>query len=677
MKRIKKTLIFILALQMTFSHAAEGGNCSFESQLAPDEQALLENVKSALNPMSNNPACQGQVPQIKTFEQALTVYNQQASALNTGGISCMNYEGAWNSRFDTFANNWNAPMVDPADPFNICRGKPSRDEAIQCAALVTSAQKSSKKNTCDSQRDSLNTAASNELRNQTIQTGLTALNDVFSNPECVQSAGERQIGLVQSAIGLAGQAATIAMLGTGMGLLVAGAAQLVNAAVGNMFRNPSRQAMAILDNRENFSKVACLYEQIENKALRCERITASRQVDVLKNMFDTSSQFCQENQDVLRQNDLMTNIDQIIKNLSTPPAVEANTESLSQEKFDSLVEQLNETFPGSDVTKLGVAEHSAHYVSEILNQALESDESLLAYLSRSKPGENFSGTQLRREHRELQAERDRALAVRDVIVAMKNADAKGTQMTIEDLKAVETKLKEFDAGNHSFTGAFNQVMMTRATVGDNLGDKLAAFNSRLDDAQNHRLRVEFITNLNRVSTTPFEDGGRFMEARDAVSPHLKKLLIKEMDTLIERVKDLEEIRPGNPDRALQETLRTQEESVIYPILRACNQLRTIMAKPNRTGELDASVEGQPSVCRAFQCQSGLNSFEDYLQSAGVSGLNLEKCDANCRSHYDRFVCQERSSLTTLRGKVRIEFLNNGTICGKSIRDAFHRASGPK
>ena len=675
MIRAKKIFVAFLAVQFAVAEAAPvAGRCSFESQIGADEQALLDGVKSALTPMSSNPACQAQAAQIRTFEQALSAYNQQANALNTGGISCMNYQGAWDSRFDSFANNWNAP-AGTSDPYSSCRGKTNREEAIECAALVTSSQKSAKRTSCEAQKDSITIAASQELRTQTFQTGLTALNDVIANQDCMNSAGERKINVVQNAVGLASQAATIAMLGTGIGLLVGGAAQLVNAAIGNIFRNPSRQAMAILDNRENFSKIACLYEQIESKALRCERISASRQVDVLKNMFDASAQFCEANEDVLKQNDLMTSIDKVIRDLNVPAANDKPAPALSQETFDNLVEQLSDTFPGSEVTKLDVAEHSASVVASRLSSALENDDNLRAYLQETEKKENISGTQLRREHRELTEKRDRAIAVRNVIQAVKAADDKGTQMTQEDLKAVESTLKEFNAGNSSFTGVYNEIMIERAAIGDDIGESLAAYNSRLDEARLHRQRIDLFQNLERVSNSSFEDGGRFNEARTAIHPHLRKVLGRELKTLIDRVKDLSDIKPGAPNRALQETLRTQEESVIYPLLRACNQLRTVMTKTSRSGDINATAGEQPSACRAFNCQAGLTTFEDYLRSSGISGLNLKKCDVNCRSHYDRYICQERSSLASTRARVRDEFLKNGTICGKSMKDAFKRADG--
>ncbi|MES2526980.1 MAG: hypothetical protein V4598_07820 [Bdellovibrionota bacterium] len=672
MRSKRKILAVVLCFQVTLANAqAVNSRCSFESQLAPDEQSLLDGVKTALTPMSNNPACQAQAGQIRTFEQALTAYNQQSNALSGGGISCMNYEGEWNSRFDHFANNWNSPG-DSSDPYASCRTKSNREEAIQCAALVTGQQKSTKKSSCESQRDSITIAASQELRTQTFQTGLTALNDVILNPDCMNSAGERRLNLIQNAVGLASQAATISLLGTGVGLLVGGAAQLVNAAIGSIFRNPSRQAMAILDNRENFSKIACLYEQIESKSLRCDRISASRQVDVLRNMFDQSTQFCDTNADVLNHNDLMTSIDQTIRNLNVQPAQGQTAPALTQDNFDNLVERLNEHFPGSEETKLNVAEQTAREVKEILDLALENDDKLVRYLEATTDEPVDTSTQLRRHHRELTGKRDRAAAVLALVTAVKEADAKGTRMGEEDRRNVEQMLKGFNAGNMSFTGVFNEIMMERAVFHDDLGTSLRAYNTRLNEANYHRQNVQFYQNLNRVSSSSFEDGGRFAEARTAITPHLQRVLRKEMDTLIDRVNTLHGITPGTPTPALRETLRTQEESVIYPMLRICNQLRTVMAGNSR-GNLNASADGQPSVCQAFNCQNGLNTFDGYLQAANITGINPSSCDVNCRSHYDRFVCQEKSSLASSRDRVKKEFLERGTVCGKSIRDAFRKA----
>jgi hypothetical protein len=206
-----------------------------------------------------------------------------------------------------------------------------------------------------------------------------------------------------------------------------------------------------------------------------------------------------------------------------------------------------------------------------------------------------------------------------------------------------------------------------------VGLSLKAFNARLEDASYHRQNVLLSQDLNRLSTSNFEDGGRFAEAKTAITPHLQRVLRKEMDTLIERVKRLDGIQPGTPTPAMRETLRTQEESVIYPMLRACNQLRSVMAQEARGGGVNAGIGGQPSVCQAFNCQNGLNSFENYLRTSNVRGINPERCDVNCRSHYDRFVCQEKNSLVSARARVKAEFLSRGTICGRSIRDAFRKA----
>lgn len=673
--KISKTLSVFLAIQLTFgsiAHASGGSRCTFENQLAPDEQALLDGVKTALTNLGKNQACQAQAQQIKTFDQALTAYNQQNSLQATGGISCANYDNVWNSRFNDFSNNWNSPGGS-SDSFASCRGKASQEEAINCAALVTSSEKSNMRTSCESQRETITNTAAQELRTQTFQTGISALNDVLLNQECMASAGEQKLNLIQNAVGLASQAATIAMLGTGLGLLVGGAAQLVNAAIGSIFRNPNRQSMAILDNRENFSRIACLYEQVESKALRCERVTASQQVDVLKNMFDTSTQFCATNPEILAQNDLMTSIDQVINKLNVAPAEGTPAQSLAQETFDNLVEQLSEPFPGSQTSKLDVARESTETVVQKLEGILESDDSLKSYLA-EKGERNLSRAQLRQHYREISEQKNRAKAVLEIVNAVTEADSKGIRMSEEDLKAVEAKLKSFDAGNSSFTGAFNEIMLTRASFGDNLGNSLAAYNTRLEEAQVHRYRIKLYDDLKRASTTSFDDGGRFEEARNAIIPQLRRTLDRELDTLIDRVQLLSGIRPGAPDRALQETLRTQEESVIYPLLRICNQLRTVMDS-SKVSQVDASSRGQPSVCQAFNCANGLNTFENYLQRAGVGGINIERCDVNCRSHYDRFICQEKDSLTTIRAKVRNEFLKNGTICGRSIHDAFRRADG--
>src|SRR5690349_13589969 len=109
--RMKKIISILLALQCGVAGADTSANrCTFEPDLAPNEKAMLDNVKQALTAMRNNPACQAQSGQIQTFEQAMEAYNRQ-SVSASGGLTCMNFESEWDSRFQNFATNWNSPAA--------------------------------------------------------------------------------------------------------------------------------------------------------------------------------------------------------------------------------------------------------------------------------------------------------------------------------------------------------------------------------------------------------------------------------------------------------------------------------------------------------------------------------------------------------------------------------------
>lgn len=665
------------------------GQCAFEPQLSLQDASLLANARNAIHVLRGNNKCQAVTAQFDAFEAALKSYNQQTGADRVPGydgnlnVTCANYTEIYDSQYSTFSDNWRNPASDINDPYYACQGKDEREEAITCAAVVVGRQKSLKKSQCDAQKDAISAQATADLLSNSYKTGLQAVQAVLNNNDCIDAAGEQKLSFIQSAVSLASRGASLSALGTGAGLLIGAASEVVGSAIKNFFTNSikNKDRMVVLENRDSFTKVACLYEQVEAKAIRCDRISASKDFDALSSSVGAYKSFCDANADILSANSTIPQIQLIMQNLKEQPKTPAEEgrvpaaaaeAKLEQSSFDALMTNLDQKMPGTEQTVLEVGLQASEEVAQFLSGVISSDENLLGFLRDQSDQKDYTGTELRQWKAKIEDSRKSAQAVADVLKTIHVANAKGSSMSPEDLALVEASMKKFDGGSLNFIGAYNRVMIQRATNGDDLGEKLKAYNAKLSESLVHEQNLAHYNLLGVKSTSSFEDGGRFLESRDLIRPHLERLLTKELDALTMRANLLKAIPVGTPPAALKEHLQTQEESVIYPILRACNQLRSVSAEYRKGDTLDVSGRRGHDICAAFDCKNGNQTFEDYIAENKLSTIDPKKCGALCTPHYDRYICDQKGSLIATRNRVKKELLENGSICGQSLATAFRK-----
>ena len=657
------------------------GQCSFEPELSNDDKALLESASNAINTLRQNSKCSAMASQFDAFQEALKAYNQQTGADRVPGydgnlnVTCANYESIYDSNFQFFTDNWDDPGtgLSTDDLYFNCRNKTDRDEAVECGALITGRSKNYKKAQCDAQKDAISAQAMGQLLNHSYTTGLEAIQAILNNNECIDSSGEQKLSFIQSAVGLASRAASMSLLGSGAGLLVGAASQVVGSAIKNFFTNSARNRdhMAILDNRENFTRVACLYEQVEAKALRCDRISASRNLDALVNTQNKMEAACEDPNLVMEANAGVQGIESLMAALKAEVKPEATAKTLEQPEFDVLIEQLNAKLPGTETTVMGSALEASRDIASDMAKSLENDDAIKSYLAAKNEGKtDYTGAELRSAKAEIEQNKKLADNVINVLETIKTADGKGTSMDASDLLKVQEAMKSFDGGPLSFTGTYNQLMIMRATKDDDLSKQIKSYNSRLEDVQLLAQHKVITSNQANMSSGKFDDGGRFVESKAAIRPHLEKIMQRELTALSYRAYALKDILPGKPSSALKDNLRTQEEGVIYPLLRACSQLRSVNTEAAKKGLMNVSSGQEPAVCRAFNCDGGAQTFEDYVASHKLPAIDPKQCDTVCMAQYDRFICQQRNTLNSSRNKIKKEFLENGTICGKSMAQAF-------
>jgi hypothetical protein len=688
---------------LNLSFLPSNGQCSFEPQISADDKTMLTNAERAVKSLREFDKCKALINQFEAFRGAVESYNLQTGADRLPGydgataINCSNYEQIFDLEYDYFLNYHDASvdlMSMTSDPFANCRSLAS-SEAISCGAIVTGRNKALKKKQCDISQSAINAQKQSQLLLQSYKSGLEAIQAIINHDQCLDASGDQKLTLIQSAVGLAGRAASIGVSGGPQGLLIGMATDVIGSVVNKIFNSTQKgkDNLSILENRNNFTKLACLYEKLEDKANRCDRISASQEVEKTAKI-SNEAQTCLAgtHQDVIKVNSFVKELDQIVKTMATPPApvvVEAPKDQkdkdtsqptapkitppkvLKQDEFDSIVQKLNEAFPGTQGSVLEAASKSTTETIAKLKDLMSSDDKLKAHLEKEKKGTPATGVQLSQFKTKLQNDLKQAEAMDSVLSIIKASDDKGTQMGSEDLDAVSKNLRAFADEKLSFAGAFNKVLSTKVYLSpeDDLSGKIKAYNLKIDEASVYEMTLKRHMDQTNLSQSQFHDNGNFAEAKLAMRPHLKKILDQELSTLFSRGKNLKDITPGSPSTVMKEQMQTQEEEIVYPILRACNQLRSVM---NADGAgLDTDEEHE--ACKAVNCPNGTKTFANYLNEKTAKINDAESCQSTqCQGLYARFVCQERTKLPTLRHQLKNEFLTKGTLCGRPLAQAFGR-----
>lgn len=667
------------------------GQCSFEPSLGEEDEALLENAKNTLSALKSSTQCKPLENQISAFETAMTQYSSYNAADRELGqegnldVNCNNFERLFNEEFEFFINN-NA-SVSEGDYYDNCSEMESRSETIECATKINAEKQVRKKHECETFKTSLADRGRSETIRDSYRLGLEAMRSVINNEGCLDSSGDQRLSFIQAAVNLTGRAAALNNGASG-GLLIGAATDLLSSLVTNIFKSNNRDNLTILENRQNFTKLACLYETVERKARRCDRVFANRTVGDTESAYRESINCLSTDlKPVVQADGFLEQLNDIIVKVQSTrapasggqsvPGAEQSRREQAEFDFDALAQNLSMPFPGSndDSSLLDIGVQAAADIIVQLTDIVADETKLKDYFRRvqslSESPEQPTSPNLRLFQRQLNEEIKKANQVSSLLAAIQNANNQGVGLTEAHLDVVRQKMSSFgENGVMNFNSAFNEMLKFKATLSeDNLSEMIINYNAQVDIMNDHKAVVSSYNQSKQVASTEFNDDGNFNEVRKAIHPYLSKMLNGELDILEERARrQLVGVPVGRPPREIRELMQKEEEELIYPMLRACNQLRSVMNEGRRFDTTD-----QHSVCNAFNCEKGLKTFPDFLKSENTNVTDPEVCrSATCRGQYDRFICSETTSLRSLRSKFKNELLEKGTICGKSVNEAFKR-----
>lgn len=650
-----------------------GARCSFRPSLSPEDSAVLANAMTTIQSLRDNEACQVMAPQFDAFQRAMESYNAYNGTDRSAGydgrvnVNCSNYEQIYDVSFDFFVSNHSSRNNNLPPEYQSCINT-DRAAAINCAAQVTGQLKANKRHSCEEAGVAINQAERARLVGATYEAGLSAVNAILENQSCVDATGSQRLSFIQSAVGLAGRAATIGA-GPVAGTLIGAATNVVTSLVNNLFRNGNRDTFTQLENRANMAEIACLYEELEDKANRCDRLLAGiANENSLPAVQAAQACIAGSHSAVSEVDRLLNQASNIVSNLNAPPQDGETAEEFSEQMFNNLAESLEATFPGTNQTVMDVGEQAADNIINALQGALASDESLRSYLIAQNGGQNLAMSEMRTRGHALRERLERAQRVKATLQAIRETNS-SLSISSEQLQNVRNNL----SGSVNFMGDFNLVLQEQISEENDLSENIVNYNSMLSEARQYRSVIELYNNKERIRNSSFDDDGMFDMARNSVRPYLADMLRTDLDDLRRRaVAELSVMPTGAPqNRAIEDERRNKGESIIYPILRACSQLQSVMNEGDRPGFQSARIDDQHEVCRAVTCEQGVQSFSAYLAANNRTVPDEEVCVSEpCTAQYSRYICEQKGRLPTIHQNMRDEFVNQGTLCGRPLREAF-------
>jgi hypothetical protein len=199
------------------------------------------------------------------------------------------------------------------------------------------------------------------------------------------------------------------------------------------------------------------------------------------------------------------------------------------------------------------------------------------------------------------------------------------------------------------------------------GDQIAIFNERLE--QGKRLGAVMVAqNERRAILENLPADNAILEGHRA---GLQTMMARRYDDEMERLIDQAKLAQRNFSHANTTQVRKQEivNESLFPIVRMCNQLRTMAIDMENFPVPDRL----PRACNNFICSdnSMLGTFRYENEQAGTyarTGVDSRgRCTTvDCNGYYSQFICKERNKIDTIRNNLFSEFDRTGTICGQAF-----------
>lgn len=676
--------------------------CPFIDKATQEESTLLANARSAISSLNNENACPSIAPQAAAFETAMTTYTRAngTSEYNAPGnvesnntVNCANYNEIYDSGYEFFVNNFNPEFrpTDHSNPFNTRCGREATEEAaITCAARFVGQLKNEKRQSCASFRNSHELYAQAHARNEALTTAMTALSGILSNPTCLDATGAQRSSLIQTATSLVGRIGSAAVGGTIWGPLIAAGADLFGSALQGLLGNGRRDLLENMQGRDDFNRLACLYEQLDEKDLRCDSIRARRELRGL----DSSRQECsliETQAGISGLSPFLTHMNSLTSAMNPPPPSDESSSrdaapaapaappapaNLGREGLMSLLntlEPIYSTNPDFLAESTQKAQQTKDRLTEILHPS-DNFQALKTFLE-SQGVTSITPNTLRQYHQRLSSEMEVAGSVQSVLSVLDQAYS-DIAMSPSTINSVQRALDGFEGGPLNFARSFNQTMIRGAFLdpASNLGDRVLSAGLRIDQPNIQSSLIERIEHLENVSENPSRDSGSFRDTKGALLPHLRRMAYAELDDRLKDAQDALGTLPSGPP-ALNSRDRWFEQN-INPMIRACGQLRGVLNSRLDRGQQEAQrdLSKDHAACQIFNCpeRGGNDTFSNFLsQNANLPQATIDNsCRGVCDNNYAEFVCHERKRLPSVVDKFKDEFFTQGKICGRDIAAAL-------
>lgn len=651
--------------------------CSFKTVLEQDDSRVLGGVLSAIQALEGTDSCRPPQGQDRASTLLSTAINNYQSA-NGGNVpagyvgnittTCWNYERLFNQEYDYFLATFD-PALDAtnAATFRPCATAADREAAVLCAAQILSSQKTRWEYSCAQSSQAVATAETVATQLEAMQLAMRTLEEMINNPGCVDATGAGRASLIQNGFQLASRAAMIGMdPSSPFTVLASGAVGLISRLLGDLFSRPAQSEQLI--SRSQFNDLACMYEDIEARAFRCARNGIEAQLTA--NM-DIERRICADlNGSSLTSylnglDSFIPQMSSVTRQLAAIPADGANP--LTSDQVSAIAAELRQPVASGD----GQSEPLSALLSEAADRVIAnmspnmSRQQVEAYARAHNLTANTPET--------LRALRDELTATHAAATALKGfvsqIEQKGTvlqtefDLTPEQLNEVRAALPP---GGLSSLETVLRMAQRHAT---DEADQITLFNARLEQgktlgavvtAQNERRAI--------LANIPGDNG--ILEGHRS---GLQTMMARRYETELERLIDQAKIDQRNFNHANTTQVRKQEivTQSLYPIVRMCNQLRTMAIEMEQFPQPDRL----PRACNNFICRdnSMLGTFRYEMERAGNlarTGMdNRGRCTTvDCNGYYSQFICKERNKIDTIKTNLYSEFDRTGTVCGTSFRD---------
>lgn len=671
-------------------------SCSFRDESTAPDRQLLDDVQNMVTNLRSDPACTGNGAitdeQFNVFNQSIQNARTYAGVGTTGTMTssraetCRSYERIFDLQFEQFINNG---VITSQSVFASCRNLTGQART-DCAVQAVSNQKVAYRNQCQVFRESISAEAGDAATLTAYEEGMRILRQMISNGNCAQEDGQLQRQLMSSSVNLLSRVTyAIAPLNPLVGI----AGDLLSTTIRRFFSgNPrTRNTLEGLQDAENFQKVACLYEMVEDRARGCEARRNRSTAEAMLPESQRAAAHCAQDTFNSSTNEFLNQITQLSRRFEAPPASSeaesgrapastAPTDAELEEHINQLARTLDRATNNSEVESpldLGI-EAAGDILSSFPTPDSENnynEDALRSYAEAN--GLNRNG-RLGPIVSHLEDRRNRVQKTLDLMNMLKQ-QTDGQRVNPAAVRSAYNAFGEGNEANVSFMSAFNDIMLSRAVSAPDLAERVQSFQT---GREVYQMNLQTSTGFNRLIQENglrveggavrlpenINSGNDLERSRLVLADHLEPLMEREFERRSQEIRTIAQ-KPIGPtqDSAISDDRTLAFNATIKPLLATCSQLRSV-----RMGSSGNATEQPDRACDMFRCggspATGLTNFQDYLASIGQSNVNPARCsgDAGCQSYYATFMCSRITNLRSARDQFREEFERNGTICGQAV-----------